>query len=205
LWKSFPILGTALGIGKGILQIKERHFCEKILLFARRIHDGFIDDEVFQEKLRLLDKNDKQFKKEFELLIITLDRLDKAEKAVWLAEVYKAFLKKKMDSLAFEDLNLIIDRFFMSDKHLLLRIYYWDKDSKTHNDYFLDLKHSYFNAQIIRLETDGLVFQTNMNTIADLEGKKEYELTAYGRALCEILVEGKIINNIPEFAFKNEP
>jgi len=195
--KEIPILNTLTAIyntGKGV---KERHFAKKMLNFVlhlRGLRNASPElDRILVSHRQKLENGDRDLLKETESIIIAIDRLDCEYKAKWKSALYAAYLLSKIDWIIFEDMRSIVERWIESDNGQLLVLH-----AKT------------FHKPEVVLNEDGTLSSsgpslTHMDRCARLAGlgvlhgattgpnMVEYNITAYGRTLSELILHGFIM------------
>ena len=113
LAKSIPIIGTILSAGKVAFEVKDKLFLKKIIYFISEIKDIPVEDrrEVID---KINDSGDYRVKVGEKLLYI-IDRCDDHEKAKLIAQMFSAFVSKKLNYNEFLRSSSIIDRLMIED------------------------------------------------------------------------------------------
>lgn len=111
--KEIPILGSSLSIIRGIKNIRDRSYLNKIKLFLEKI--GKINES---QKQRLIDdslKNEKSRAKLGDAIFTTLDQCDSAVKVEYMAIAFEAYLNGEIDSYEIKLLCHIIKNNFSEE------------------------------------------------------------------------------------------
>jgi len=107
--KEIPFVKTIIGIAKGGIWVRERHFVKKMLVFFEHYHKGNLPEDkrlAFIEKM----KNDVKYKeKVVDHITIFIDRFVEHEKSEILANLLLAHLNEKFDWKCFRLLSICLD------------------------------------------------------------------------------------------------
>ncbi len=113
--QKLPIIKYFVTAGKFIATIRERNFLQKTQKFLATLKNGQVKIEEIEKRKIAIKNKEKWVYKELELLVLTIDRFDRTEKAKILAEIYKAYLNGEITILEFDDFCGITERLFLSD------------------------------------------------------------------------------------------
>lgn len=183
--KDIPVVGTIVKLGKTVGTIRDRYLIKKLIIFIKSVNDGTIKSDVLEEHKEILESNPKKLNKELETIMILVDRELEVEKTKILAELYKAYICKKMQWSDFIYLSEILEKFNVRCNDDLREIYETGHSKKDKFGIFL-------------LESIGLVkyFSKQTSSKAYLSGGKqiEVELTGYGKLFYQYGLK-KLIDN----------
>ena len=209
--KNLPVIKTLITIYKTGMTIKERSFAKKVMLFASHIHSGNVSLKEIEKRREAINNNEKWIEKEMEQIIVFLDRFDFDYKAKILAQVYIAFINKKISSDKYINMLPIIDKWQQYDEMFLKTIYdEYKKGALNERDYNFVID----GASRQRLEALGIIsIRQEVEDISYLIDDKEDEdicpfclhqsiqLNYEGVILAEILFNGKVLSNFDKNYF----
>ena len=95
-YASFQPLRTFIGVGKGVLSMRDSILLKKINLFVESIDER--TQEEREKFARDLDADPKYRDRVLEAILLIIDQLDDTEKVVLLARAFSAFVAKKIES-----------------------------------------------------------------------------------------------------------
>lgn len=124
--KEFPIVKIVCSVAKTGMAIRERHLLNKTLSFIKKLNSNNLDSEeyeLYKEKLR---RKDKILYRDLEHVLIILDRLLEKEKASILANLYSAYINKKLTFDDFKNYSIILNNFLLTDLNDLEKLYNHD-------------------------------------------------------------------------------
>ena len=113
LWKSIPILGTILAIGKTWGNVRDYLFAKKMFAFLQSISS--LSERDRQKLIHRLDADEKFSNYAGEQIIELLSRIDSERKAVLAATALKLYAREEIDSVQLQRINYAIDRFMLCD------------------------------------------------------------------------------------------
>jgi len=118
--KELPVVKTILAVRKGILGLKGSHLVQKIIRFLKRLEDVSEDEKkAFLEKLATDEKYTTQV---MDNLLLLLDRLDDADKATIVGELFKSLIRGSLTVDEFKKLSSIVEKAFISDLQALMKV-----------------------------------------------------------------------------------
>lgn len=110
-----PVIGVAVGLAKGILDVRDRLYVRKLLSFLSETSAA--NDKEREKYAQKLASNPKESKRASVTILEILDRITSAEKAKLLAKVFRAYLAgdfvKSVEDL--RHLGEMIDRTYLQD------------------------------------------------------------------------------------------
>lgn len=118
-----PILGLITGIGKTILNVRERNFVKQTAAFANSFNTGNITEEKYEEYKRKITDNPEFGEKELGRIILLVDAMFDEERSRLLGKVYAAYVNEDMSWDEFLEMSDVVSRMYVPDIKLLFRIY----------------------------------------------------------------------------------
>ena len=183
--KDIPVVGTITKLGKTAGTIRDGYLIKKLITFIKSVNDGTISSDEIEKHRETLESNPKKLNKELETIMILVDRELEIDKTKILAELYKAYICKKMAWSDFTYLSEILERLNLRCIDDLTEIYETGHSKKDKFGIFI-------------LESVGLVkyFSKQTSSRAYLSGEKQVkvELTGYGKLLYKYGLK-KLIDN----------
>lgn len=117
-----PIVGTLVAICKTGLILKNRNLIRQTLQFMYELNNGLLEKEKKIEFSNRLQSGDKTAKEEIERIMLILDSTIDLEKSRILARLVIAYINETLTYAQFHELTDILNRFYLSDKQMLLHI-----------------------------------------------------------------------------------
>ncbi|TNV68470.1 hypothetical protein [Trichococcus shcherbakoviae] len=117
-----PIVGTLLAIGKTGMILKNRNLIRQTLQFMHELNNRSIDEEKKVEFSERIQAGDKRAQEEIERIMLILDSTIDLEKSIILARLVAAYINEIISYAEFHELTDILNRFYLSDKQMLLQI-----------------------------------------------------------------------------------
>lgn len=117
-FKSLPIVGSVIGIGRTAITIKDQLFLKKIIAFLSGIKG--VHQEKRKEMIDLINEGGKQGVKVGEKLIYILDKCDDFVDAKYIAQFFCAFLEEQMTYDEFLRGSRIIQNIHIADLEYFL-------------------------------------------------------------------------------------
>lgn len=185
--KDIPLLSTVVSLFKIGHSVGDAFYIKKLATFINEINRNVIEAGKLEKYKTSIHENPKKFKKDIEFILVLINRFIDSEKSKYLAKLYVEYLEEKIDWKEFVKYSQVIDQLFNADlKVIFLKgvLLCKRKDSD----------------DILRLESLGLLVEVNnapqfevnatgrliMETSHELD-EVEYELTAFGKTLADIL------------------
>ena len=172
-----PFVKTVFSFAKTGLAIRERHMINKTLKFIN------IRSKEYENYKKKIENNDKDLYQELEHIVLILDRIIENEKADILANLYSAYVNKKISWGEFKNFSLVLDNFLLYDRVSLSLLYERPRQLKDTEDSIgttsrlislgLAYKISLYRRDVM---TESISFVLPQNDVAITEfGKKFYE------------------------------
>ena len=117
-----PIVGTLVAIGKTGLILKNRNLIRQTLQFMHELNNGTIENGKKADFSNRVQSGDKKAQEEIERIMLILDSTIDLEKSRILARLVIAYINETLTYAQFHKLTDILNRFYLSDKQMLLRI-----------------------------------------------------------------------------------
>lgn len=174
-----PFVKTVFSFAKTGLAIRERHMINKTLRFINKLNSNNIDSKEYDEYKQRIKDNDKELYKELEHIVLILDKVVEKEKADILANLYSAYVNKKVSWGDFKNFSLVLDNFLLLDTTTLRMLY--DRPHQLN-----DMEDSVGSAS--RLISLGLAYKINpykrnpiTKNISFIPPKNDVAITEFGR------------------------
>lgn len=145
--QKLPIIKYFVTAGKFIATIRERNFLQKTQKFLATLKNGQVKIEEIEKRKIAIKNKEKWVYKELELLVLTIDRFDRTEKAKILAEIYKAYLNGEITILEFDDFCSITERLFLSDI-IQIRVDYEEEQQKKEIEDKMKKQHDIYTGYV---------------------------------------------------------
>ena len=160
--KEIPVIRTFQAVYRTVITISDKMLIKKIILFLNRVND-LPKEEIDEFYSRL--ENDPKFKMEIgEKILLILEKSDDYGKSYMLAEIFKNYIKGKIDYATFQLLcNAINTTFIIYLKNL--KEYY----EALHNSVKVDreILENLFQSGLVSIEShmiissNGILFKPN--------------------------------------------
>ncbi len=111
--KEIPILGSSLKIIRGVKNLRDRAYLNKMKFFLENI--GEINEEQRQRIIDEAKKNEKSRAKFGDAIFTTIEQSDSTVKIEYIAAVFEAFLNKELDEARLRLLCHIIRNSFADE------------------------------------------------------------------------------------------
>lgn len=178
-----PFVKTVFSFAKTGLAIRERHMINKTLKFINGLNSNNIGSKEYENYKKKIENNDKDLYQELEHIVLILDRIIENEKADILANLYSAYVNKKISWGEFKNFSLVLDNFLLYDRVSLSLLYERPRQLKDTEDSIgttsrlislgLAYKISLYRRDVM---TESISFVLPQNDVAITEfGKKFYE------------------------------
>lgn len=105
-----PIVKTVIGIIKTGISINNFFFVKKLLSFIREFNTGKISKDKKEEFQKKILEDSKFRKKVTEQIMVCLDRFNDVNKAIILANLFKAFVDEKISYEKFVFISIAMER-----------------------------------------------------------------------------------------------
>lgn len=121
--KSIPVVSTVLGIGKFGQNIHDRNLLKQTLNFIKTFNEGSINHEKLEKYKKKINEKPKYAEDELGRVLILLNSTIDVKKSQLLAKIFKAYVQEVINWEQFCEISDVINRLFISDLELLLKIY----------------------------------------------------------------------------------
>lgn len=177
--KEIPFIKTVYSLVKTGLAIRDKHMAKKTLIFIQKLLTNDIEEKAYEEYREKLNNKDPETYKQLEYITIILDKLIETEKSKVFANLYTAFVNKKITTSEFQNLSTVLNNFLLFDLTNLKLLY--EQDRKLEN-----MEDKYGSAN--RLISQGLAYQLSGFSRSPLSGnisfnppQNDISLTEFGR------------------------
>ncbi len=183
LLESMPIVKVIYGLGKTVLNIRERNFLKQ----TAESMEGFYVQDVDKEKLKVyketLRKNPKKEDEELIRIIILLDRYYEKRKAHILGFLFKKYIEGKIDWEDFCEYADLITDLYVRDIDYLLKVFEnSDLDAEENNE------HIYVRLQWLGLVKISEGWKKQGISTSFINGT-HVEITDYGKRFSKLIIE----------------
>ena len=110
-----PIIKYFVAAGKLITAVRDRMFLKKTLKFIAELNHGTVNTEAVKRRQIALAAGEQWVYDELEILISTIEQLDRSEKAKIISEIYRTYLNGEIDRKTFDDFCSITEKLFSGD------------------------------------------------------------------------------------------
>lgn len=196
--QDLPIINYFVSAGKMVATVRDQLFLKKTLKFISELNNGKLNESEVKRRQEALSNKEKWIYDELEILISTLEQLDRMEKTKIVSEIYKMYINGEIDKYIFDDLCGITERLFLPDI-VQLRAEYEDeqeveesKRKETNETVFVTEKHTRYvdvTGRLLALGLMRLVVKNPKNICAndDVFDAAEYTLSRKGKLYMELL------------------
>ena len=123
-----PVVKTAIGTYKTMINIKDRFDLKKLCVFLKQFQSGQVDESEIEKRRIAYENDEKWFYKEVETIMVFLSRYEDAVKAKLEAEIYSDFINRIISESEFKEYLVVLDRLFIDDIEYLKGIYNKQKE-----------------------------------------------------------------------------
>jgi hypothetical protein len=123
IFKSIPIVGLLVGIGKTAQNIHDRNLLKQTIRFINTFNEKSIPEDKLEKYKKRLNMNPNFAEEELGRVIILLNSNVDLKKSEILAKFYRAYISKEICWEEFCELSDVTSRLFISDLRLLYDIY----------------------------------------------------------------------------------
>lgn len=113
--KEIPIVGYFVAAGRVVLSVRDRMFLKKTLKFIKEFQSSAVNETELEKRLMALERQEDWIYSEIEIIITSLERIDRMEKTKILSEIYKAYINKELSQNEFDEFCTIMERLFIKD------------------------------------------------------------------------------------------
>lgn len=165
--------------------IRDYFMIQKFLAFRKKFYDGKADQKEVQRRKLAAEKKESWICPEIELLLIRIAHISDKRNVEILCSIYQKYLNRECSWEMFEEVSLILERFFYQDAEQLKALYrrHIKLQKKQENSVIATMSESNHCDRLVAL---GLVWQ---KYTAVLNGgiNVEYCLTNAGLILAGVL------------------
>lgn len=190
LLKNVPLVGTVVKVWQGALTIKNLIMARNYYIFITNLKGDKVTTKRLNKHMKKLQENPKQLINELEMLLAYIERYKEEEKIQYMANIYRAYLRQSVDSLAGIDWEATTAFFEILERLLPQDIYDLEK-IQTEGA----VKEKFSNhAGLLRLSALGLLQYFNGKedeygyhkkgiAKSTIEGKKFYRIIKTGKSI----------------------
>ena len=203
--KDIPLIQSLLTIRRTALGIREYFNLKKQLAFIQALQRGNPDPGGVQQRREAARLGKKWFRDEVETTLLYLDRQNKVEKAIIMAELYKDLLNNTITFLEYQDYLCVLELLFLSDIVQLIELLEAEKKREQPISEPEAVTEELYMGRVIVTRTDyircnrllslGLLYSAQQ--IHD-NANGPYSLTRPGRYLAELFCKKRITKNSEE-------
>lgn len=122
LFKSIPIVGVLMGVGKTAQNIHDRNLLRQTIKFIKSFNAGTIKQEKLEKYRKSINNNHHKAEEELGRVIILLNSTIDIKKSDILGKLYRAYVNEDLNWEQFCELSDATTRLFLTDIELLLKI-----------------------------------------------------------------------------------
>lgn len=126
--QELPIIKYFISAGKIVNSVRDRLFLKKTLKFFAALYDGEVDSHEIERRQQALSSGEQWVIDELEILISTLEQINRVQKAQIIAEIYRTYLNGGIDRKTFDDFCSITEKLFLGDIIQIRADYEEDED-----------------------------------------------------------------------------
>jgi len=123
IFKNIPIVSFLVGVGKTAQNIHDRNLLKQTLNFIKTFNDRHISERKLSKYRNAINKNPKKAEEELGRVLIILNSNVEIKKSQMLAKIYRAYIEETINWEQFCELSDAITRLFITDIHLLYKIF----------------------------------------------------------------------------------
>ncbi len=123
IFKNIPIVSLLVGVGKTAQNIHDRNLLKQTLNFIKTFNDKQISAEKMRKYKEAINNNAKKAEEELGRVLIILNNNVEIKKSQMLAKIYRAYIEEIITWEQFCELSDAITRLFITDIHLLYKIF----------------------------------------------------------------------------------
>jgi hypothetical protein len=189
--KDIPIVGSLFSVLKVGKTVKDYHFSKKIMAFIFELQTNKHDKDKYEQFINKMKSDDSYATKVTEVVIVTLDRLDKSYKARVFATILVAYINDLYDWDEFIYLSMVTEHLFVNDFTTLSILIKLNKGIKIDDFVVKSIKKDILRASIERLRNVGFIsLSANTYEAVATYYKSKIEASAQGtRFYCNCLVQ----------------
>ena len=153
--EEIPFVKSIVGVLKIGKNVHDRNLLRQTLTFIKEFNSGNISKDKLVAYKSTIENNPKKCEAELGRILLLLNNFIDIKKSIMLSRIFKAYINEKINWNTFGDYAEVINRIFMEDVELLLKIY---------NDEKIELNGINIKYKIGRLNSLGIINVVYANT-----------------------------------------
>lgn len=122
-----PIVNTIVAVLKVGKDIHDRNLLRQTLTFIKEFNSGNISKDKLVAYKSTIENNPKKCEEELGRILLLLNNFIDIKKSIMLSRIFKAYINEKINWNIFCDYAEVINRLFMEDIEILLKIHNCEK------------------------------------------------------------------------------
>lgn len=179
--KSIPVVSTVIGIGKIGQNIHDRNLLKQTLNFIKTFNEGSINHKKLEKYKERINEKSRYAEDELGRVLILLNNTIDVKKSQLLAKIFKAYVEEVINWEQFCEISDVINRLFISDLELLLKIYNNQVNDTTQCIRYKSDRLT--SLGLINLETRSMVIGSEGNSQTD----KYISISDLGNRFCSLI------------------
>lgn len=176
--EEIPFVKSIVGVLKIGKNVHDRNLLRQTLTFIKEFNSGNISKDKLVAYKFTIENNPKKCEAELGKILLLLNNFIDIKKSIMLSRIFKAYINEKINWNTFGDYSEVINRIFMEDVELLLKIY---------NDEKIELNGINIKYKIGRLNSLGIINVVYANTWETISSYSKVEVNAHGKIFIEII------------------
>ncbi len=178
--KNVPIVSLLVGIAKTAQNVHDRNLLKQTLVFINEFNGRAIPEEKVEKYRKRLAENPKYAEEELGRVIILLNSNVDRTKSALLAKFYHAYINADIEWSLFCELADITSRMFVSDLHILRKVYQKEITDTTQCE-------GYRTERLIALGVlDSAMRSMSIGSISGSKTSKYVQVNSLGSVYCKI-------------------
>ncbi len=173
-----PIVNTIVAVLKVGKDIHDRNLLRQTLTFIKEFNSGNISKDKLVAYKSTIENNPKKCEEELGRILLLLNNFIDIKKSIMLSRIFKAYINEKINWNIFCDYAEVINRLFMEDIEILLKI---------HNCEKIELNGINIKYKIGRLNSLGIINVVYANTLETISSYSKVEVNNHGKTFIEII------------------
>ena len=173
-----PIVNTIVAVLKVGKDIHDRNLLRQTLTFIKKFNSGNISKDKLVAYKSTIENNPKKCEEELGRILLLLNNFIDIKKSIMLSRIFKAYINEKINWNIFCDYAEVINRLFMEDIEILLKI---------HNCEKIELNGINIKYKIGRLNSLGIINVVYANTLETISSYSKVEVNNHGKTFIEII------------------
>lgn len=194
--QDLPIVKYFISAGKIVNSVRDRLFLKKTLKFFAALHNGEVESHEIERRQQALSMGEQWVIDELEILISTLEQVNRVQKAQIIAEIYRTYLSAEIDKKMFDDFCAITENLFLGDI-IQIRADFESNEEKRANEeaiargetpayLFKQIRYLDLIGRLVALGLMRISLPASRNSTHD-SSSIEYSFTIEGQKYAEIL------------------